>query len=228
MTTPKMTVTHALYSRISTRSFLPTPLTHALVHEILDAARWSPSGGNTQPWKVVAVAGAARDEVSEIGKAAFTANPRGEEGDRPMYPKDLWEPHRTYRYEIGEDMYALMGIPREDKASRFAHVARNLDFFGAPVGLFFVIDERMGYGQWAHLGMFMQSIALAAEERGVASCFQEFWALVRATLKAHFALGETEMVYCGMALGYANPDAPVNKLRSKRAEVNDFTTFSGF
>jgi nitroreductase len=223
-----ISVTDALYGRISTRSFLPTPLTIELLTEILDAARWSPSGGNLQPWKVVAVSGVEKDALTQLGRDAFGVNPRGEEGDRPMYPKELWEPHRTYRYQVGEEMYAKLGIPREDKAARFTHVARNFEFFGAPVGLFFVIDERMGHGQWAHLGMFMQSIALAAYERGVSSCFQEFWALVRETLKTHFELGETEMVYCGMALGFADPEAPVNSLRSTRAEVRDFTTFRGF
>ncbi len=84
-------------------------------------------------------------------------------------------------------------------------MARNFEFFGAPVGMFFVIDERMGWGQWAHLGMFMQSVALAATAHGVDSCFQEAWARVRVTLRDHFGLGPTELVYCGMALGYADP-----------------------
>lgn len=223
-----MDVDTALKSRISTRVFKPDPLPGALVREILEVARWAPSGGNVQPWKVIAVAGKAREEVIAVAQAALSANPRGEEGDRPIYPADLWEPHRSWRYKVGEDMYALLGIPREDKAARFAHVARNYQFFGAPVGLFFVIDRRMGHGQWAHLGMLMQSIALAAEARGVANCMQEAWARVRDTLGKHFRLPETDMIYCGMALGYADPDAPVNRLRSDRAPVDAFTTFLGF
>lgn len=228
MPSPPLTVTDALVARRSTRAFLPDPLPEATVRAILDAARWSPSGGNTQPWKVVVVAGEARAAVIDVARAATAANPGGEEGDRPIYPPELWEPHRTYRYNVGEEMYATIGIGRDDKAARFAHIARNLEFFGAPVGMFFVIDERMGHGQWAHLGMFMQSVALAATERGVASCFQEFWARVRASLAAHFGLGPTEMVYCGMALGFADPGHPINGLRSSRAEVDDFATFRGF
>ena len=223
-----MDVDTAIKRRISTRVFKPDPLPEALVREILEVARWAPSGGNVQPWKVIAVAGAERDKVIEIAQAALAANPRGEDGDRPVYPPDLWEPHRTWRFKVGEDMYALLGIPREDKAARYAHLARNFRFFDAPVGLFFVIDERMGHGQWAHLGMFMQSLALAAEARGVASCMQEAWARVRLTLKRHFALPETEMIYCGMALGYADPTAKVNTLRSERAAVDEFAKFRGF
>jgi nitroreductase len=130
-------------------------------------------------------------------------NPGGEEGDRPVYPPKLWEPYRTRRFQVGEEMYALLGIAREDKPARYAHVARNFDFFDAPVGLFFIIDERMGHAQWAHMGMFMQSIALAAVERGLATCMQEAWARVRRSLHAHFRLAEEDMLYCGMALGYA-------------------------
>ena len=198
------------------------------MREILDVARWAPSGGNVQPWKVIAVAGAERQKVIDLAQATLAANPRGEEGERPIYPADLWAPHRDWRFKVGEDMYALLGIPREDKAARFGHLARNFRFFDAPVGLFFVIDERMGHAQWAHLGMFMQSVALAARERGVASCMQEAWARVRLSLKAHFALAPTEMIYCGMALGHADESARVNTLRSDRAEVDQFASFKGF
>lgn len=223
-----MNVTDALHARISTRAFTAEPVPQALVHEILDAARWSPSGGNLQPWKVMAVAGEARQAVIDTVNTALAANPRGEQGDRLMYPADLWEPYRTRRYVLGEQMYELLGIGRDDRAGRLARLAQNTQFFGAPVGLFFAIDERMGHGQWAHLGMFMQSIALAAIDRGVASCMQEYWALGRETLRTHFGLPEHEMIYCGMALGYADPAHPVNALRSERAPVEEFATFSGF
>lgn len=209
------------------RAFLPTPLLESLVREILDAARWAPSGGNLQPRKVIAVAGAERQAVVELARRGGSTG-CDEVGDRAVYPANLWEPYRTRRYKIGEDLYASLGIARENRVGRLAHLARNFEFFGAPVGVFFVIDQRMGHGQWAHLGMFMQSIALAAIERGVASCFQEFWGTIRASLKIHFALPAEEMVYCGMALGYADEAAKVNQLRSDRAPVEEFASFRGF
>jgi nitroreductase len=223
-----MDVTTALKTRISTRAFKPDPLPEGLVRDILEVARWAPSGGNVQPWKVIAVAGPARQAVIDLAQPALLANPKGEMGDRPVYPEHLWEPHKSWRFKVGEDMYGLVGIPRDDKAARLAWFARNFQFFGAPVGVFFVIDRRMGHGQWAHMGMFMQSIALAALERGVGSCMQECWAMLRDTLHGHFRLPETEMVYCGMALGYADPNDPVNTLRTDRAEVDLFARFEGF
>jgi nitroreductase len=219
-----MNIDEALKARVSIRAFKPDLLPEALVRDIIDVARFAPSGGNLQPWKVIAVAGEERDEVVRIAKQ----NGAGDEGDRFVYPANLWEPYRTRRYKVGEDMYALLGIPREDKPARFAHVARNFDFFDAPVGLFFVIDTRMGYGQWAALGMFMQSIALAAVARGLGSCMQEFWARQRAPLHAHFGLDQNEMIYCGMALGYPDMDKPVNTLRSDRAPLEEIATFRGF
>ena len=219
-----MNVTEAIKTRISVRAFKSDPLPEALVREIIDVARYAPSGGNLQPWKVIAIAGAERDVVVALAKA----NLPGDEGERLIYPANLWDPYRTRRYKLGEDMYQLLGIPRENKGARLMHLAQNYEFFGAPVGLFFVIDKGMGHGQWAHMGMFMQSIALAAEERGVQSCMQEAWARMRSPLAQHFALPDNEMIYCGMALGHADMTAPVNKLRSDRAPVDEIATFKGF
>jgi nitroreductase len=222
-----MTVTEALQRRTSIRAFLSTPLPESLVSEILGIARWAPSGGNLQPWKVIVVAGSARDSIVALAKNR-AAQASDEASDRPVYPPNLWEPYRTRRFKVGEDMYALLGIPRSDRAARLKRFDRNYEFFGAPVGMFFIIDERMGHGQWAHLGMFMQSIALAALERGVSSCMQEAWAALRGTLKLHFELAEHDLVYCGMALGYADRAAAVNSLRSERAPMADFAEFRGF
>ncbi len=224
-----LSVSDALRKRISVRKFLPTEVSAAELRELLDVARWSPSGGNLQPWKVIALAGAELGSVTALARGAQIAGGKAsEEGNDPVYPPHLWEPYRSRRYQVGEDMYSMMGVSREDRAGRLAHVARNFEFFGAPVGLFFVIDRRLGRAQWAHLGMFMQSLALVAVERGLATCMQEFWALLRESLHRHFALPETDLVYCGMALGHADTSAPVNRLRSSRSSVEEFATFRGF
>jgi nitroreductase len=223
-----LTVTEALKQRISTRQFLPQGLAASLVREILDVARWAPSGGNLQPWRVIAVAGKEREAVIKLAQNQHASGIVDASEGRPVYPPNLWEPYRSRRFKIGEDMYALLGIPRTDRAARLRRWSGNYEFFGAPVGLFFVIDERMGHGQWAHLGMFMLSIALAAWERGVSSCMQEAWAVMRPMLKSHFELAATDMIYCGMALGYADPAAPVNRLRSERLAVDEFATLRGF
>ena len=223
-----VSVAEALKKRISTRAFTDQAVTEDQVRALLDIARYSPSGGNLQPWKVIVVTGNAREEVSMLAMKTLAANPAGEADEVPVYPAKLQEPYRSRRYKVGEDMYALLGIERENKAGRIQWLTNNYRFFGAPVALFFVIDRAMGAGQWAHLGMFMQSLALAATEAGLATCMQEAWAMVRKSLHTHFQLGEEEMIYCGMALGYADEAASVNSLRTDRAEVAEFARFNGF
>jgi nitroreductase len=221
-----MNVTEAVTTRISTRAFLPTPVSEAELRSILDVARWSPSGGNLQPWKVYALSGESMVTFSAMLKDDTAANPVGDATEFPMYPPDLHEPYRSRRFKCGEDMYATINIPREDKASRFAHLARNYEFFGAPAALFFAIDRAMGPGQWAHLGMFMQTVALVTEEHGLNSCMQEFWMLRHRLVRSFFAVPEDLQLYCGMAIGHRDPSHPINTLRTDRATVDEFTTFA--
>ena len=110
-------------------------------------------------------------------------------------------------------MYATIGVPREDRAGRFGHFARNFRFFDAPVALFFAIDRQMGLGQWADLGMFIQSVMLLAREHGLHSCAQEAWALWHKTIAEFVGMPPEHKLFCGMALGYGDPAAPINGLR---------------
>lgn len=223
-----MNVSEAVRQRISTRAFLDTPIGEAQLRDWLEMAQRAPSGGNVQPWRVIAVCGEKKDAIIRLAQEKLAENPKGEPTDRPIYPPDLWGVYNARRKRVGEMMYEALGIPRDDKAGRRAWFSNNFRFFGAPVALFFVIDERMGHGQWAHMGMYMQTLALLAVERGWATCMQECWGILRPTLKAHFALPETEMVYCGMALGHPDPGHPVNTLRSERAPLEEIVELKGF
>ena len=223
-----MDVSTAVNQRISTRAFLDTPISEAEVKDWLTTGQRAPSGGNLQPWRVIALAGEAKADVSQMAMGALMENPKGEPTDRPIYPKDLWNPHEERRQTIGKQMFETLGIAKDDRAARLAWFAGNFRFFDAPLALFLVIDERMGHGQWAHCGMYLQTLALLAEERGWGTCMQECWGMLRPSLKTHLKLGETEMVWCGMAIGYPDKDAPVNSLRAERASLEDVATLQGF
>lgn len=223
-----MDVTQAVKQRISTRAFTDQQISESEVREWLEAAQRAPSGGNLQPWRVIAITGDAKQAVIDLAQAKLAENPRGEPTDRPIYPADLWEPHEARRRRVGEMMYEKLGIPREDRPARLQWFARNYRFFDAPLGVFFVIDKRMGHGQWAHTGMYMQTLALLAEERGWGTCMQECWGTLRQTLHDHFKLGETEMLYCGMSVGWPDKDHPVNKLYSERAPLSEVAELKGF
>lgn len=219
-------MTDAVTSRISVRAFLHTPVSADELRSVLDTARWSPSGGNTQPWHVYVLQGPAMTAFRAALADDVAANPIGDATEFPMYPTEIKEPYRTRRFRCGEDLYATIGILREDKGARLAQLAKNYDFFGAPAAFFFAIDRQMGPGQWAHLGMFMQTIALVAQEHGLATCMQEFWMLRHKLVRSFFAVPDGLQLYCGMAIGHCDRSHPINSLRTERAPVDEFATFA--
>jgi len=223
------TVTDALRGRTSIRAFLPKPVPIELIKDILSAARRLGPGTLDPLWRIMVVSGPERDAVVELAQRLTSAPGFADQaGSYPIYPPSLWEPYRSRRFAIGEALYATIGIGREDKSRRLEQFARNFELFGAPVGIFFVIDRKAAHHDWAELGGFMLSLALQAYERGLGTCFQESWATVRESLGRHFGLPENEMIYCGMALGYADPQAPINSLRSERATPEEFAQWRGF
>jgi len=223
-----MTVTEAIEARHSARAFLDRPVPRATVAEILTAAARAPSGGNLQPWQVDVLAGAALDALKARVAASLFTNPAGEGTAFPVYPPALGEPWRGRRFASGEQLYAALGIAREDRLARLGQFAKNFEAFGAPVLLLFSLPRHFGPPQWAHLGMFMQNVMLLAAERGLATCPQEAWALVHKTVGETLGLGEDRLFYCGMALGFADEAHAINGWRTERVSLEEFASFSGF
>jgi nitroreductase len=218
-------VHEAIEARFSTRAFLEKKVTVEQIRRILDRAKRAPSGGNLQPWHVCVVSGQPLMELQGLIRERAAVLRRGEEPEYNVYPPDLHEPYRSRRFRCGEDLYDALGIPREDKVARFRQFARNLQAFGAPMVLFFSIDRAMGRNQWAHLGMFMQTVMLLAVEEGLATCPQEAWSAFHETIADFIGLPQEQMFYCGMAVGYADMNHPINLWRTDRAAVEDFTRF---
>jgi nitroreductase len=223
-----MNVTEAIDSRMSCRAFLNKPVPFAVVHSILEIAKRAPSGGNLQPWHVHALTGAPLREFLALIRARLPMTPRGEGSEYDVYPKEITEPYRSRRFQCGEDLYATIGVPREDKPARLNQFARNYELFGAPVVLFFAIDRQMGFGQWADLGMYMQNVMLLAREKGLHTCAQEAWAVWHKQIAAFLSFPPNLMFFCGMALGYGDDDAPINRLRTDRAALSEFATLRGW
>jgi len=224
----QVNVSEALATRMSCRTFLPTPVPEATVRAILDGAKQSPSGGNLQPWRVHVLAGQPLAEFIALVRSKVPTHPRGEGSEYEIYPTALWEPYRSRRFKCGEDMYATIGVAREDKLARLLQFARNYEFFGAPVGLFFCIDRRMGPPQWSDLGMYMQSVMLLAREHGLHTCAQEAWSVWYRTVGEFLRLPPELMLFSGMALGYRDESAPINSLKTDRAPLEEFAELRGF
>ena len=216
-----MNVSEAVEARRSIRSFLDTPISDEQLSQLLEKAARAPSGGNVQPWRVFVINGPSMPKFHQF---LADTDPR-EKPAYEIYPKELPSPYRDSRFKVGEDMYKLLNIPRDDKPSRFAHLARNFKFFDAPAAFFCFIDKTMGPPQWSDLGMFLQTFMLLAQEEGLDTCAQEAWAN-RSQAVANFVGAEDNlMLFCGMAIGHKNPEADVNRLVSDRAPLEAWVKF---
>ena len=218
-------VSEALDTRLTCRAFLNKEINKDIIFDILDKARRAPSGGNLQPWKVWAISGDPLKKFKNEIREKALENPRGEGTEYKIYPPDLKNPYEQRRRDVGEGMYHALDIPRDDKAARIAQVMKNFNFFGAPVGLFCFIDKGMGPPQWSDLGMFLQTFMLLAKEIGLDTCAQEAWSMKQDSIRQFLKLDEEMILFCGMAIGYKNPDAPINDLKSTRRHLDEWATF---
>lgn len=222
-----MAVDAAIRSRHSIRRFLATPVPRETLTELLSLGACAPSGTNVQPWRVYALAGAAKDALSAAILARISSG-ASERREFDYYPTEWVEPFLSRRRKVGFGLYGLLGIGKEDKAGMKAQAGRNFLFFDAPVGLIFTIDRRLGQGMFLDYGMFMANVMTAARARGLDTCPQAAFADWHETIRATLGIPEGELVVCGMALGYADPAAPENRLRTEREPVAAFTDFRGF
>ena len=217
-------VTDALDTRITVRQFLDTPVSDEMLRAVLSKAMRSPSGGNLQPWKIHVMTGETlanfKKDASEITLAG-----KMEEPTHAAYPSPLWEPQRSWRYKLGEDMYGLIGIPRENKMGRLVWLAQNAKFFDAPVGLIITGDKRLAAPQHMDIGILLQSIMLLAREAGLHTAPQGWWRNWTSVCHKYLDIPEEEEVLVGMAIGYGDPDAKVNNLYADRADLDEVTTF---
>jgi nitroreductase len=217
----------AITSRRSIRAFLPTPVAREDIEAILAVSARAPSGTNTQPWKVTVLTGGARQRLSSaiLAVHADPAAAREHVEQYAYYPREWVSPFIDRRRKVGWDLYALLGLGRDNKAGMAAQHGRNYNFFDAPVGLIFTIDRVLEQGSWLDYGMFLENIMVAARGRGLDTCPQAAFTQYHKIIAEHLQLPETEMVVCGMALGYADMSKVENTLVTEREPVAGFTRF---
>jgi nitroreductase len=224
-TDPALSVDEALATRRSIRAFLPKPVAQADIEAILEASSRAPSGTNTQPWRVRVLSEAALARLVAAVTAAHNDPSHVQAEEYAYYPSEWKSPFIDRRRKVGWDLYGLLGIGKADKARMQAQHGRNYGFFDAPVGLIFTIDRILNQGSWLDYGMFLQSIMLAARARGLHTCPQAAWTPFHRVVAQTLQFAPEEMLVCGMALGYADPDAIENSLRTERDPVSQFTSF---
>ncbi len=223
-----MNVTEAVTSRRSVRQFLDKPVDQDVLRRVLEKAQRAPSGGNVQPWNAVVVTGQALDDLVTDIKATIPNAPMGEDMEYAIYPEGLGGRYEDSRKGVGEAMYQSINIPREDRGARIAQMQKNWDSFGAPVQMFTHTPKYMGPPQWSDLGMWLQTFMLLLREVGLDSCAQEIWALYGPRIKRNLDIPDDHILFCGMAIGYRDPDAPINTFDVPRVSIDDAIDFRGF
>ena len=221
-------VDDAIKTRQSVRAFLPTPVERTTVEELLALASRSASGSNIQPWRVRVVAGEIKERLT---RAIFEANAR--DGFEPYarewnyYPVNWREPYLARRRKIGWDMYSLLGVAKGDFEGTHQARLRNYEFFGAPVGMIFTLDEDLEIGSWLDLGIYLGTLMVAARGHGLHTCPQAAFADFHKIIRPMLNIPDKEIIICGMALGHVDLNAPVNRLETRRAPLADFAGFDG-
>ena len=219
------TVTKAVLNRRAIRAFSDRAVPVEVLTRVMDKARWSPSGCNFQPWEATILAGEPLSSLQ--AKMATTAPQSPAEYD--IQPKGLPPEYLARLSENGERQYTAEGIGRDDAAARQAFAMRNYNGFGAPVLLLCHFPRLMGPPQWSDVGMWLQTIMLLLREEGLDSCPQEFLSLYAQLIKQHIGVSdESHIFFCGMAIGYRDPAAPVNSYDRPRVPLDRQVSFVGF
>lgn len=220
-------VDEAITSRHSMRAFLPTPVAREDIERMLEVAARAPSGSNTQPWKVYVLTGAIKTRLSDEILKVYSDKAKFESlTEEYRYYPDQWaSPYIERRRKVGLDLYKLLGLGKDDKAGMQAQHGRNYVFFDAPVGLIFTMDRTMNTGSWLDFGCFLQNFMVAARGRGLDTCAQAAFNRFHPVIRSVTDIPESELVICGMALGYADHSRIENSLISEREPVSGFTRF---
>ena len=210
--------------RQSVRAYLPTPVPETLLRQLLIQARRAPSGANLQPGAFLSVQGDARQRLSE-GLINAWRNGQQEGEDYTYFPQPLPMALRRRQVAAAQALYGALAIGREDRPGRDGQFERNFRFFDAPVALVVTIHRDFGSGGYMDLGMTLYGLMLAAQAQGLATCaigaISSYPNLVRRSLQ----LDAQCAIVCGLALGYADPAAPVNQATTTRCDLDDFFRF---
>ena len=216
----------AVRGRRSIRKFRSEPIPRKLLEDLLDTARWSPSWGNTQPWEIYVITG---EPLEAFRKANVASMGSGEplRNDVPM--PETWPEELKKRYmEIGKAVVTSLGLKREDKEGRRQHQLNMAALFGAPCLIVATVpkDVLLEYAM-LDVGLLLQTIALAAHDRGLGTCIMASSVHYADLLRRHGTIPGDRRVIMGAALGYPELEAPINNFERQRTDPAEFVKWVG-
>ncbi len=207
-------------TRRSIRAFKSTAIPREILEQVLKAASRSPSYTNTQPWEVAVVTGRKKEELSKMLLSLASAGAPSEP-DLPMpgsWPEELARRSR----EHSAKRFKAIGVQRENEEQRRDMRLRNFNFYGAPCAIFLFIDRTLSSWSIFDMGIFAQSLILAAHSFGLGSCLQGMLAIYPDTVREFLGIPESKLLLIGISLGYPDAEASINSYRSERAGTAEF------
>jgi nitroreductase len=217
--TPKevktMDVLIAMKERRSTRAYLDKPLDRETLETLLSHALEAPSAINLQPWEVVVVSGEEKERLSRLlVKRMKERNIScGPGAKRPMAE------HFTARQRGLLDRM-LPGLPKSVPFQDFINEG-SCNFYGAPTALILTIDEVFSSARMTDMGVIVGYLVLAAHAMGLGTCPIGLITAFDEDIKELLNLPEERKIVIGIAIGYPDPEAPINKVRSDRVSVKE-------
>ena len=219
-----MDIIEAIHKRQSIRSFKDREVSQETLREILNISKFAPSGGNTQPWKVYVL---NQNIMKELESAMLHNLDNGisEKPNFSIYPQPMSDHLKNRVKECGKLMYSALEIKKDDIEGRLNQLKQNFSFFGAPVGMLITVEKEVDLNGWGHVGHFIQNLCLSSIEFGLGTCLQESWSMYPETVQKITNYNKTEILWCGVALGYPNNDHPINNYRTPREDIETFAKF---
>ncbi len=218
-----MEIFEGIKTRRSIRGFRPDPIAREVMEKILQAASSSPSYTNTQPWEVVVVSGKKKNDLVRKLLELATAN-APINCDLPM-PKSWPSALEKRSQEHGARRLSTLGVARGDKEGREKLRLMNFEFYGAPCAVFLFMDGSLGEWSIFDMGLFAQSLILAAHSLGVESCLQASVTHYAPEIKQFFDIAESKKLVICISLGYPDEEAKLNTYRSLKQKPNEFTSW---
>jgi nitroreductase len=220
-----MDAIECIKTRMSIRKFKPEPVSMEILRTIIDTAKWSPSYKNTQPWEIVVVSEKKKEKLSKLLVELL------EKGTKPSpdIPEPLlWPPDIDARITAllkkrseltGVDMFSLEALKRAKMA--------NFQFYGAPHGIFLFQDSSLPTWSIFDMGLFVQSLMIAAHVHGLGTVPQAFVTDYAKNVKQFLGISETKRLVLGISIGYPDLESPTNKFRTDRVETDKILRFVG-
>ncbi|CAJ1446845.1 unnamed protein product [Effrenium voratum] len=221
----------AVRQRSTCRAFLSRPVAREVLEDLLDQAQRAPSGGNTQPWHLYVATGAAlgslqRAALAQLQKGSSAGQEYRTYPSKTEVPEDVHQAYMDRRIRVAQDLWARMGVERSDRAGRARALMENFGFWGAPVGVIVTVDRGADKNAWGHTGMLLQTLALLAVERGLATAMLEAWGNLGSCVYEALGIEQTrEAVWCGVALGYPDLGSPFCAVPTQRRPMRQAARF---